>query len=133
MDLISKAYILALLGSTAFLGVSAARIHWTIRRSKRAKGKTMEADWQELVVRVHNRFQFLFLLFLLFGLAAANAVFGSLRAAHYSFQMGHGLERALELPTVFSFVWLCIFVGLHSLLWFTKTRIKRTRHQEGFR
>ena len=75
MDLISKAYFLALLGSTAFIGLSAARILWAIRQSKPERNQNTKADWQRLSIRLHNGFRFFFLLFLVFGVAVANAVF----------------------------------------------------------
>ncbi len=85
MDLISKAYFLALLGSTVFIGLSAAPILWAIRQSKPERNQNTKADWQRLSIRLHNGFRFFFLLFLVFGVAVANAVFVGLRAVHYSY------------------------------------------------
>ncbi len=133
MDLISKAYLLALLGSTTFIGFSAARTLWAIRQLKPERNQNREADWQRLSIRLHDRFRFLFLMLLVFGLVVANAVFGSLRAidsSSLSISEYHTVA-ALELPTAFSFVSLSIFVCLYCLLWFTETRIRMTRQQEG--
>ena len=133
MDLISKAYFLALLGSTAFIGLSAARILWAIRQSKPERNQNTKADWQRLSIRLHNGFRFFFLLFLVFGVAVANAVFVGLRAVHYSYSSPSEYPSvgALELPTAFSFLSLSIFVCLYCLLWFTEIRIRRTSQQEG--
>jgi hypothetical protein len=133
MDLISKAYFLALLGGTAFMGLSAARILWSIRKSNAERNQNRSTDWQTLSIRLNDRFRLFFLMFLVFGVAVANAVFRGLRAVHYSYSSlrEYPSIAALELPTAFSFMSLSIFVCLYCLLWFTETRVRRTRQQKG--
>ena len=131
LPILTKAYLVGLLGIATFASITSARMHWSLRQTNRDHDREGPLTHARLASYIHSLRQLMVLALLAFGAALASSVFGSLRAVRFSYMSlsEYRLEEALEVPTAVAFFSFSIFVYLHLLQWCADARLQRRLRQ----